>query len=308
MKSLILLITLLSTPLFATDDDCDSACYKNIASEFSSPFFQALTNIKNLSGSAYPETMANDPRLVRSSSSPKWLAAVGRSVSKVSTKIEQQCSLSIIADAPGKDGIIAITAGHCVAHWASSNGENGFSVAHNQSTFTTNSGKKIKRSIEKVLHAETNLGDYAIVKLNAPIKHSDIKPLLEAPMTFDDLLDEENNTENFKPFATMAGFSGDKEKGQKGKVMTYHEKCLLNGGTSGKKKGYCTAYNGASGGAVVVTAKIVDYLTDETWQENEQSYFVGSIRSIEAGDDFDKTLFTPTTHYTKVLNKILASH
>jgi hypothetical protein len=168
--------------------------------------------------------------------------------------------------------------------------------------------KKIKRSIEKVLHAETNLGDYAIVKLNAPIKHSDIKPLLEAPMTFDDLLDEENNTENFKPFATMAGFSGDKEKGQKGKVMTYHEKCLLNGGTSGKKKGYCTASNGASGGAVVVTAKIVDYLTDETWQENEQSYFVGSIRSIEAGDDFDKTLFTPTTHYTKVLNKILASH
>ncbi|MBK23114.1 MAG: hypothetical protein CME70_03835 [Halobacteriovorax sp.] len=304
MKTLVLLFTLLSTQAFA-GADCEGVCGKEIATELNSPLLEALNNITNFSGEGFPETMANDPRLVRSKSSPKWLAAVGRLVSNTSATKKEQCSLSIIADAPGKDGIIAVTAGHCVDHWVDGNG--GFEVGHNETTFKTNSGKTIKRSISKVLKAETHKGDYAIVKLNAPIKYSDIKPLLNAPYDYYDLLDKDLDEANTNPYATMAGYSADRTKGQKGKVLTYHEKCQLNGGASGMKKGYCTSYQGASGGAVVVTATVGD-MADETWQETEQSYFVGSIVGGRAGDDNDKTMFTDTSYYSKTLDKILADH
>ncbi len=304
MKTLVLLISLLTTQAYA-GADCEGVCGIEIAKELNSPLLQALSNITRFSGSGYPETMANDPRKVRGASSPKWLAAVGKLISNTSATTKEQCSLTIVADAPGKDGIIAITAGHCVDHWASVDG--GFQVGHNETTFTTNSGKTIKRSITEVLKAETHQGDYAIVKLNASIKNTDIKPLLNAPYDYHDLLDEEMFGEKFKPYATMAGHSADKDKGQKGKVLTYHEDCRLNGGASGKKKGYCTSYQGASGGAVAVTVALGD-MADETWQEGEQTYFVGSIVGGRQGDDNSKTLFTETTHYTRTLDKILADH
>ena len=304
MKTLVLLFTLITAQAFA-GADCDGVCGREIASELNSPLLQALSNITRFSNKGFPETQANDPRKVRGASSPSWLAAVGRSVSKTSATTQEQCSLSIIADAPGKDGIIAVTAGHCVDHWVT--GDGSFQVGQNESTFTTNSGRTIKRSIVEVLKAETHQGDYAIVKLNAPIKNSDIKPLLNAPYDYSDLLDEDMFGEKFKPYATMAGFSADKGLGKKGKVMTYDEKCRLNGGASGLKKGYCHSYQGASGGPVVVTVALGD-MADETWQEGTQSYFVGSIVGARAGDDNSKTMFTETTHYTKTLDKILADH
>lgn len=304
MKVLTLFITLISLQVFA-GSDCDGQCGQKIASELSSPFLQALTNITKFSGKGYPETQANDPRKVRSSSSPKWLEAVGKVVSKISSTKNEQCSLSIISDSPEKDGIIAITAAHCVDHWVNADGT--FDVGYNQATFVSNSGKVIKRSIVQVLKAEMNPADYAIVKLNSPVKKSDIKPLINAPYHYSDLLDEEMFGESFKPFATMAGHSADKGLGKKGKVLTYDEKCRLNGGASGMKKGYCYSYEGASGGAVVVTVALGD-MADEDWQQEKRTYFVGSIVGGRTSDDYSKTLFTETTHYTKTLDKILAAH
>lgn len=301
MKALILLITLVTTQAFA-DTVCDKDCVQTITTKLRHPAFEDLSNIIQYSGEGYSDTLPNDPRLVRSSSSPKWLAAIGRSISNTSAKTKEQCSLSIVADSPEKDGIIAVTAGHCVDHWYQGNG--GFKVGKNKTTFTTNSGKKIERSIVDILKAETHIGDYAVVKLNAPIKNADIKPLLNAPYDYADLLDGETF---HKPYATYAGYSADKGIGQKGKVLTYHERCQVNGGASGKKKGYCYSYPGASGGAVVVTVALGEY-ADEPWQETTQTYFVGSIVGGRQGDNFSKTLFTETTHYTRLLDKILAAH
>ncbi len=308
MKLLVLISIIISTTTLAsTDVDCDGLCGQKIASEFDSSLIQALSNISRYSGTpGYPETLAGDTRKVRGSSSPKWLAAVGRLVSTTSSTTQEQCSLSIVSDSPEKDGVIAITAAHCVDHWYQ--GDGNFEVGKNEVTFTTNNKKTIRRSISKVLKAETVGSDYAIVKLNAPISRKDIKPLLNAPYDYADLLDEEVSQTGFKPFATMAGFSADKGLGKKGKVMTYDEKCRLNGGASGKKKGYCYSYGGASGGPVVVTAKISEDYADEDYHTEVQHYFVGSIVGGRNGDDNSKTLFTDSTHYTRTLDKILAAH
>jgi len=255
--------------------------------------------------SSYPETLPDDPRKIRTATSPEWLEAIGRFVSKTSDTTMEQCSLNLIADQPGKDGIIAVTAGHCIDHWASYEG--GFLIEQNEVVFKSNSGKLIQREIVAILKSEMNPGDYAIVKLNAPIKNVDIKPLLNAPYDYFDLLDEDMFGEKFKPYATMAGFSADKGLGGKGKVMTYDERCRLYGGASGRKQGFCYSYQGASGGAVAVTVALGD-MADETWQVSVQSYFVGSIVGARGGDDNSKTLFTETTHYTRILDHILASH
>jgi len=255
--------------------------------------------------SGFPETLQDDTRKVRTATSPKWLAAVGRFVSNTSASKQEQCTLSIVVDTPGKDGIIAVTAGHCVDHWYQGDGQ--YKVGDNQVTFTTNSGKKINRSVTHVLAAEMNPGDYAIVKLNAAIRNSEIKPLFNAPYHYSDLLDEEF-FETMKPYASMAGYSADKTLGKKGAVLTYDEHCRLNGGARGMKKGYCYSYPGASGGPVVVTVAIGEDFADEPWQIGVQSYFVGSILGGRGGDDSSKTMFTDATHYTRLFDKILLEH
>lgn len=249
--------------------------------------------------------LPNDPRKVRTSSSPKWMEAVGRLENTLSSNKKEQCSLTLISDHPSKDGIIAVTAGHCVDHWVK--GDGSFDVGKNEASFLSHSGKTIKRSITQVLKAETDKGDYAIVKLNASIKKSEIEPLINAPYDYSDMLDADMFGEKFKPFATMAGYSADTGKGQKGKVQTYHEGCQLNGGSSGMKKGYCYSYAGASGGAVTATVDLGE-LADESWQVGKRTYFVGSIIGARQGDDNSKTMFTETTHYSKELDGILARH
>lgn len=297
VKFLILSISIITTHAFTSFEHNP----KNPTElDFYTP--QTTSNITHYSDKHYPEPLANDPRLVRNPSSPKWLSAIGRSVSHTSAVDKEQCTMFIIANTPGKNGIIALTAGHCVDHWAQADGS--FDVGNNKTTFTTNSGSKIERSIVAVLKAEVHQGDYAIVKLNAPIKNANIKPLLSAPYDFADLLDDESF---HKPYATMAGYSADKGQGQKGKVLTYHERCRLNGGARGMKKGYCHSYQGASGGPVVVTVALGEF-ADEPWQEISQSYFVGSIVGSHSGDDNSKTLFTETTYYARTLDKILANH
>lgn len=304
MKSLIILFSLISTLAFA-GDDCEGLCGQEFASELNSPLLQSLSTITKYSGTGYPDTLANDPRKVRGTSSPKWLEAVGRLVSTKSSTEKEQCSLSVISNHPSKDGIIAITAGHCVDHWYQ--GGERYKVGANTVTFQSNSGKTITRSIEKVLTSRMSSGDYAIVKLNAPIKKEDIKPLISAPYDYGDLLDEEMFGEKFRPFATMAGYSADKGLGKKGKVLTYDERCRLNGGQPGNKKGYCHSYQGASGGPVVVTVDLGEF-GDDYDLYGTQHLFVGSIVGGEGNDDNSKTMFTETSHYSQTLDKILEAH
>lgn len=312
MKTILSLFCLLSLQnlAFASDTDCDGVCGQSIASEFNSSLFQSLANISRFSGdSAFPETLPNDPRKVRSSTSPKWLAAVGRMVSRISSTKQEQCSLTLLNDHPSKDGIIAVTAGHCVDHWRT---RGKYVVGHNEITFTTNSGKTVKRSIVKVLRTEMNPADFAIVKLNKAISKNKIQPLLNSPYDYSDIMNDEDFSQKFKAFATMAGYSTDKGLGKKGKVLTYHEKCKLNGGRSGLKKGYCYTYEGASGGPVVTTVafdeETGDISDDLQLGGTTQHLFVGSIVGGRGGDNNSKTLFTENSHYSTSLDDALAAH
>jgi V8-like Glu-specific endopeptidase len=248
--------------------------------------------------------LPDDPRKVRTSTSPKWLEAVGR---LVSTKGDgrEQCTLSVIVNHPSKDGVIGITAGHCVDHWYED--QNKFSVETNKVRFESNAGTIHIRSIEKVLKASMSSGDYAIVKLNEAVKKSDIKPLISAPYDYLDLLDPEIFGEKFKPFATMAGYSADTGLGKKGKVLTYDENCSLRGGGNGNKKGYCYTYQGASGGPVVVTVDLGEF-GDDYDLYGTQHLFCGSIVGSEGSDNASKTMFTEHSHYGSTLDEILEAH
>ena len=275
----------------------------------------------------YPETIANDTRLVRTSDSPAWLAAVGRQITNLGNKKFRGCSLSIIADQIGKDGIVVAGAGHCITQWHQGSGK--YEIGEHSVTFVSNSGERIVRRIKKILASEMNPGDYFIGILDKAIPYTDIRPLLNAPYDYTDMLQFPFRTE-----AYMAGYSADKDLGQKGNALTYDNCARLNGGASGMKKAYCHSYKGASGGPVVITLdfskvgnKWNPYVNDkdewegieddlfEWFQEDipaikktEYAFFVGTIVGGRPGDDNSRTLFTETTHYSKTLTKILSKY
>ena len=269
-----------------------------------------LQNIAFAGADDYPDTLPNDTRKVRSSSSPDWLEAVGRMVSHTSSTDQEQCSMTLLNNRPWKDGIIGVTAGHCVDHWRKIGGT--YEVRFNEITFTSNSGKVIKRAIVEVIKTEMNPADYAIVKLNAPIPRREIQPLLNSPYHYADILNDEDFSEKFKSYAIMAGFSADKGLGKKGKVMTYDKCRAVNGGARGLKKAYCYAYEGASGGPLVSTVALNedtgDIEDDLNLAGTTQHLFVGSIVGSRGGDDSSKTMFTEATYYFSFLDNALTRH
>ncbi|BBB26984.1 hypothetical protein [Amphritea japonica] len=282
-------------------------------------FVVVLMLVASSSFAEYPDMQAGDTRQIRGSGSPDWLAAVGRSISNKSATVAEGCSWSLVTDDLKKDGVIILGAGHCVDHWVK--GDGSFDVGPNSVSWVTNSGKKVSRKIESILKAETHQGDYAIARIDRSVSRFDIKPLINAPYDYTDLMDPDM----FDPdaFATMAGYSADTGIGQKGKVLTYDRCRQVNGGASGMKKAYCYSYEGASGGPLVVTLNLKKSFPGQTEDEDVLWYFeddlpgisygiyhffVGTIVGARAGDDASKTLFTETTHYSRMLDKVLKEH
>ncbi|MDX2350381.1 MAG: hypothetical protein QNK32_08330 [Porticoccus sp.] len=303
-----------------------------------------------LAGEGHPVTEEGDTRQVRSASSPKWLAAVGRQVvvTRTETTLKKlQCSLTLIADQIGKDGIIVVGAGHCglamyqvvtnpnPEAWHAGPGADRLgrssdrcwspcmemvSSPEDSVTFWTNSGEKIVRKIDVVFAQSLPAGgnaDYFIGRLDKAIPYSKIKPLLNAPWDYSDLLDKEMwyaNDEPFAPFGTMAGYSADITIGEKGKVLTYDLCEAVNGGGSGRKKAYCWSYEGASGGPLAITL----YLSKEMqeWMDDftnylpvgEHTFWAGNIFAGEGGDNHSRTLFTDSSFHTRILDPILEAH
>ena len=304
MKAIVLFFTLISAQKLAAGD-CHEPCTASNHERADQSGLNAHDGIELFAGATgYEEMIGGDTRKVRSENSPKWLEAVGKLTSTISKGKEESCSIVLIADHPEKNGIIAVTAGHCVDHWY--NGQESYKAGENQVRFTSNSGKVINTSISEVLRAEMNPGDYAVVKLESKISNSDIKPLLNAPFKYGVMLDDE---EFEGGYATMAGYSADSGLGQKGAVLTYDERCQLNGGASGLKKGICYSYRGASGGAVVVTVDLEDMPIAEALMDiGIQSYFVGTISGRRNADNNSKTMFTENSHYSHFLFAVLKEH
>ncbi|WP_299349597.1 hypothetical protein [uncultured Shimia sp.] len=294
-----------------------------------------------------------DDRHVRSASSPQWLEAVGKFVhvknpqwqlDQGDEKEFEICSVSLVSDTVGGDGQIIVGAGHCVVQWVSgfNRKESSYIDALRATTsgkhwesdtvydwdfreentaviFTSQTGEVVKRRLEEIFFAETDRGDYFIGKLDDPISYRQIKPLLNAPADYSDLLDQD---EFPGAFATMAGFSRDSGRGQNGKVMTY-DVCNLAGGQNGLKMGHCYTYGGASGGATAVTVDLrnanrenaefwVEYFEETLngrFEQKEYTFWVGNIvgsRCSQAKEN--RTFFTESTHHTRLLDAILLDH
>lgn len=282
-------------------------------------FVAAILLAASCSYADYPAMVAGDTRQVRGSDSPEWLAAVGRSISNKSAKEAEGCSWSLITDSFNKDGMIILGAGHCVDHWNEGSGR--YEVGPHRIFWQTNDGRQINRKIEKIFRAEMAHADYAIARIDRPVSRFDIKPLINSPYDYTDLMDQDMFGAGV--FATMAGYSADTGKGQKGEVLTYDRCRQVNGGQRGLKMAYCYSYEGASGGPIVVTLDLKKGPPGQAEDEDVlwffeddlpgidygiHHFFVGTIVGARAGDDASKTMFTPTTYHTRILDKILREH
>jgi hypothetical protein len=294
-----------------------------------------------------------DDRLVRSASSPEWLEAVGKFVfvktpqwqlDRGEPETYENCSVSLVSDTVGGDGQIIVGAGHCIVQWVSGsatkpspyigelrNTQSGehwdsdtvydweFEQENTVVIFTSHRGEVVKRRLAEIFFAETHQGDYFIGRLDRPISYSKIKPLLNGPADYSDLLDDE---EFPGAFATMAGFSRDSGRGQNGKVMTY-DNCKLAGGQGGLKMGHCYTYGGASGGATVVTVDLsksadenaefwIEYFEETLngkFERKEYTFWVGNIVGSRCSQaKTNRTFFTESTYHTRLLDAILLDH
>lgn len=294
-----------------------------------------------------------DDRHVRTASSPAWLEAVGKftHVKTPQWRLEQgddkeykTCSVSLLSDSIGADGEIIVGAGHCIVQWigasnnkaspyinelrATQSGKHwegntvynwDFDPENTVVIFESQAGERVKRRLAEIFFAETVKGDYFIGRLNQPIPYRQIKPLLNAPADYGDLLDKD---EFPSAFATMAGYSRDSGRGQNGKVMTY-DHCMLAGGQAGLKMGHCYTYGGASGGAVAVTVDLskasdenaefwIEYFEETlngNFKRQPYTFWVGSIVGSRCSQaKTNRTFFTESTRYTRLLDAILRDH
>lgn len=216
-----------------------------------------------LSGSALAATPAipehpDDNRSVRTASSPKWLAAVGRFqtqwvVSETATQRKldgKDCSISLV-NLLVADSVAGITAGHCAVKIMDFSPESYDPKnpvidpdVRQSVTFTTRNGKQIDRKISKIHYiAVSPRKDVAVVEFDRPVPVKDIEPLivrtLEKAYTweykthkpdgtpikghdnpFDDIIDR-----SYPTTYGVAGYSGDTGKGRYGEVMTYNYPC-----------------------------------------------------------------------------------
>lgn len=160
-------------------------------------------------------------------------------------------------------------------------------------TFTTKTGKKIVRKIVKVHHFGNDpLRDVAVVEFDKSISIEDIEPLIvrtdkgrlfwirdlrthtwtggtrlaKLPDDHEDKW-EERIDPLYRAYWGVAGHSADSGRGQNGKVLTYNYPCKAKFSItiSGQYKWWpnddgetCFTYAGASGGPVVVKAKLAE--------------------------------------------------
>jgi len=256
----------------------------------------------------FEETMEDDPRLVRTSSSPDWLAAVGKFYVQNHDESYKACSIILVSANSTDDARIGLSAGHCIRCW--SNGGNDetreFDIEKHYIRFTTNDGSTIERQVMEVAAYQSSPGDYAILVLNKSIRNSDIQPLVHSDENFKTLLRDMDYHHEFKPFATAAGYSTDITLGDKGKHLTYHEDCWLNGGPDARKDSRCTSYKGASGGAIEITVE----RSRSEWTDMDRGTEYLVVGIIQGGRDGhnESTFFTPWDYYDSNLRKAFKAY
>ena len=194
-----------------------------------------------LSDGAAADSIGDEPRVAYSAGSPAWLQAVGklqvpgsRNHNGYRRHRREDCSGTLVAPSSNsRRADIVITAWHCLEYYAD---------LSRPIVFTLKPGTEqaITREAYRLADGGGMHADWALLKLLQPVSSSDIQALTPHPGRADGNVP-----------VTMAGYSGDAGLGEGGSVLTYHPACRIMQQNPGESESDCSAYKGASGGAVV---------------------------------------------------------
>jgi V8-like Glu-specific endopeptidase len=221
-----------------------------------------------------------EQRLAYSADSPEWLRAVGK-LHVPGSRVEEgrrkhrldDCSATLVASSAGSSrSDIVITAWHCLEFY------------HDLSrpilfTLLPGSDEPITREAYRLDDGGGMHADWALLKLYQPISAARVAGLV--PL---------RSTKTRAPEVTMAGYSRDAGLGAGGKVLTYHPACRVTRWTDGAGESDCSAYKGASGGAVVRVS------------DSGQAEYTGVI---SRGNGEGISIFIPVADFRPSLNRAL---
>ncbi|MEP5568301.1 MAG: trypsin-like peptidase domain-containing protein [Halioglobus sp.] len=181
-----------------------------------------------------------EQRQAYSSQSPEWLQAVGKlNVPGVQYEDgygrhqKENCSGTLVATRSAHQADTVVTAWHCLEYYRDLSKPITF-------TLTQEAGTVLAREAYRVADGGGMYADWAVLKLFEPVSTREIPALEIHPQRAD-----------MQRTVTMAGYSGDAGLGADGAVLTYHASCNIIRQASTQSESDCSAYKGASGGAVI---------------------------------------------------------
>jgi hypothetical protein len=222
-----------------------------------------------------------DPRLVRSADSPGWLSAVGK-LTVSGQRLDngrrrnhiQDCSATLVSAHPGRDADTIVSAWHCFEDYRD---------LTRPITFTLHPGPgaTLSRQARLLASGGSMHGDWAILRLAAPVRHAEAQALPVHP----------RRASAGQPIF-MAGYSRDATLGAGGRFLTYHPRCRIIEQSSADTRSDCLAFRGASGGAVVQLGD-----AGQTWLSGV----------ISSGNGGDTSVFVPVARFRSTLNQFLVN-
>lgn len=183
---------------------------------------------------------ATDSREVFSGESHAWLRAVGklqvpgqRYRDGQQSHYTEDCSATLVARAGRNRADTIITAWHCLEWYGDLSKPIIFTVV-------SASGETLRREAYRLGDGGGMHADWAILRLRGIVPDTDVAALQVHPQVADPNLP-----------VTMAGFSGDEGMGNDGMSLTFDPGCAITAQDRNLGDTNCTAFKGASGGAVI---------------------------------------------------------
>lgn len=184
--------------------------------------------------------VARDTRLVFSSETHGWLRAVGklqvpgqRHHAGHQAHYVEDCSATLVTRHGRSQADTIITAWHCLQWY----GDLSKSITF---TVMSISGEPLQRQAYRLEDGGGIHADWAIMRLHNPVQAAQVAALVVHP-----------EAANPQRPVTMAGFSKDDGIGERGLVLTFDPDCAITAQDRHLGDTDCTAFKGASGGAVI---------------------------------------------------------
>ena len=183
---------------------------------------------------------AADNRSVYDADAPQWLRAVGKLQVPGSKLVaghrkhhREDCSATLVASPNAQQADTIVTAWHCLEF---------YNDLSRPITFTLLPGTpgSIETEVRRLADGGGMYADWALLRLQTPVARDTVVALSIDP----------HRANPARPI-TLAGYSRDPGLGNNGSALTYDASCQITRQERGSSNTDCTAYKGASGGAIV---------------------------------------------------------